>query len=260
MKDYFAAHKAFVCSAGALLVAALGLFLGVALPARSAASAADENADRLQKTVKSSEGLVFSASARKQLEGEVEALRVRVAELEKMAGPPKVDPAADKVVYATRLSALGTRIDKVSSDGLSVEGDLGFPKSPDDDLPVFLAKVEIADKVLTAAIASGVKRIKTIVANRDGDEFFTSEMLDSGGVKRTMVEFELCGSMDVLARLMHALQKKDTYLAVPRAKAWREKPDDPETTLRIAVGGIEVAEAKATEKASDTSGGFNFGR
>src|SRR6185503_15195864 len=103
-----------------------------------------------------------------------------------------------------RLAAFSSRIDKVSSDGLSVEGDLGFPKSPDDDLPVYLSQVEIADKVLTAAIASGVKRIKTILANRAGDDFLTSEMLESNGVKRTMVEFELTGSMDVLARLLHA--------------------------------------------------------
>lgn len=261
MKQYFAAHKTFVIAAGGMLGAAMVLLLGVALPARSAASEASDQADRLTVMLKSSEGSALSASARRQLEGEVEALKARVADLDKSANPPKAPAAADKVTYGDRLAALGTQLEKAAADqGVIIENEAVFPKNPEEDLPLFLTKIEIAQKVVARAVGVGVRRIRQLSATRDGDDFFTSDMLEAGAVKRTMIVFEVTGPIDTLAKLLHSLQQKDGFLVVPRARLWREKPEEPETTLKIAVGGIEISDAKAEEKGGGETGGFIFGR
>ncbi len=261
MKQYFAAHRTFVIAAGSMLGLALALLLGVALPARSAAADAAAQADRLTAMLKSSEGSALSASARRQLEGEVEALKARVADLDKATNPPKAPATADKVTYGDRLAALGTQLDKAAADqSVIIENEAVFPKNPEDDLPLFLTKIDIAQKVVARAVGAGIRRIRQLSASREGDDFFTSDMLETAGVKRTMVVIEVSGSMDTLAKLLHSLQQKDGFLLVPRAKIWREKPEEPETTLKIAVGGVEVTEAKVEDKGGGETGGFIFGR
>lgn len=261
MKQYFLAHRTFVIAAGGMLAVALLLLLGGAMPARSATSDALAEAERLRKMLKASEGSALSASARRQLEGEVEALKARVAELDKVSNPPAAPSGADKVMYGNQLAELGKAIDKASSDqGIIIENEAQFPKNPEEDLPLFLTKIEIARKVLGRAVASGIHKIRQISATKDGDDFFTGDMLEAGAVRRTMVVFEVEGPIDALAKLLHSLQQRDAFVVVPRAKIWREKPDEAEATLKIAVGGVEVSDAKAETKGGTDSGGFIFGR
>jgi hypothetical protein len=262
MKQYFAAHRTFVLAAGGMLTVALLLLLGGAMPARSATSDALDQAEKLRKMLKSSEGSALSSSSRRQLEGEVEALKARVAELDKVSNPPPAPASADKVLYGNQLDALGKQMDLASSDqGIIIDNEAQFPKNPEEDLPLFLTKIEIARKVLSRVTSSGIHKIRQISATKDGDDFFTSDMLEAGAVRRTMVVFEVEGPVDAVARLLHSLQQRDSFVIVPRAKLWREKPDEAETTLKFAVGGVEVSDAKAeTEKGGPEGGGFIFGR
>ncbi|MEK7467503.1 MAG: hypothetical protein AAB074_08840 [Planctomycetota bacterium] len=261
IKQYWAAHRTFVIAAGGMLTVALVLMVGGAMPARSSTSDAVDQAEKLRKMLKSSEGNALSSSSRRQLEGEVEALKARVAELDKVSNAPAAPAGADKVVYGNQLAALQTQLDSASSDqGIIIENEAQFPKNPEEDLPLFLTKIEIARKVLGRAVASGIHKIRQISATKDGDDFFTTEMLESGAVRRTMVVFEVEGPIDSLARLLHALQQREAFVIVPRAKIWREKPDEAEATLKIAVGGVEVSDAKPEAKGGTEGGGFIFGR
>ncbi|KAF0240012.1 MAG: hypothetical protein FD180_5093 [Planctomycetota bacterium] len=261
MKHYWAAHRTFVLAAGGMLVVALALLLGGALPARTATSDALTEAERLRKMLKSSEGSALSSSSRRQLEGEVEALKARVAELDKVSNPPAAPAGADKVLYGNQLAALNAAIEKASSDqGIIIENEAQFPKNPEEDLPLFLTKIEIAKKVLGRAVTSGIQKIRSINATNQTDEFYSGDMLEGGAVKRTIVVFEVAGPMDSLARLLHSLQQRDSFVIVPRAKLWREKPDDPEATMKIAVGGVQVSDAKPDAKGGTEPGGFIFGR
>ncbi|MCC6737804.1 MAG: hypothetical protein IT452_02055 [Planctomycetia bacterium] len=259
MKEYFAAHRTFVIATGALLAVSLVLLLGVALPARSAAGQATEEADRLSRALKSSEGEALSGTARRQLEGEVEALKARVAELEKTVKPPPAPAGADKVTYGNLLAELGSALDKAAADqGIIIENEMVFPKNPEEDLPLYVTKIGIARSVLKSAVAAGIRKIDQIKAS--GDDFANQDLVDAGAIQRTVVVFEVSGPIEALTKLLHSLQQRDGFAAVPRARIWREKADDPNATLKFSAGGVTVDEKKTEESSKSDGGGFIFGR
>ncbi|NUN49769.1 MAG: hypothetical protein HUU15_13155 [Candidatus Brocadiae bacterium] len=261
MKEYFAAHRVFAIVTGSMILVALVLLFGVAIPARGAASDALAGADRLRAAVKSSEGGALSAGARRQLEGEVEALRARVAELERLYNPPAAAAGSDPVVvYGEQLNALTNMLSKVASEkNVVVPERPGFPASPgSEDVPGLLPALELARRIVPRIVDAGVQRIELIQSPVEAGDFFSPDMADAGPVRRTVVVVEVAGPTDALARLLHSLQQKDSPYAVVRARLVREKSDSSEVVLRIALGGVQVSDVKPKE--DDRESGFIFGR
>jgi hypothetical protein len=260
MKELWAAHKVFVCVTGGALLASLVLLLGVALPARSAAGDLMVEAEGLAKTIKSREGEALSSSARASLEAEVEGLRARVAELERVMNPPKGDPGADPVLaYGTKLSALRNDLTEAAAQSISVPERPGFPEEAADDVPVLLPVIELAQRMVQKAVAAGVRRIDAVSGGKSAEEFLPGDLADQGAVRRTVTVIEITGPIESLMKFVHGLQQRESLYIIPRAKLWRMKPESPDATLRIAVGSVTVSD-KVSSDSSDDGSSFLFGR
>ena len=260
MKDLWAQHRTFCIVAGGMLLASLVLLLGVVVPARSSAAEALAEADKLQKIVKASEGNALSSSSRQSLEAEVEALKARSADLERVMNPPKIAGGTDPVMaYGSKVADLNRELAKASAQySIQVPEKTGFsPEVPAEEVAELLPSIELAQRILKAVIAAGARRIDS-VSPATTSEFFSEEMALAPPVKRTVVVFEIRGPVDSMMKLLHSLQQKETLYILPRARLTREKPDSPEATLRFAVGSVEVSESKAKEE--DAGGDYIFER
>lgn len=262
MKEYLATHRKFAIVAGSGTLLALILLFGVAIPARSSAADALEEAEKIGKLLKSSEGKALSTSARQSLEAEVAGLKGRVEEMQRVMNPPKAEAGADPVLaYGNKLTALEKDLDKAASESsVQVPEKVGFAADVDpEDVSALIPQIELAQRILKAAVASGVRRIDALGSTKSSGDFFGEDLQQAGAVRRTCVVVEVRGPMEALMKLLHTLEQKETLYIIPRAQLTRENGEIPEALLKIAVGSVEVSDAKPTgEKGGEET--FIFGR
>ena len=255
MEYFWKENKKFVLAVGGGFVFVMLFYSFVLGPIRKGAeeaartrlNAKREIERRMQQGVPTEDALVAARRDREQKKRQLAEMAPQVAfSLGDRFVVRKGDKGKDLAEYYQNL-----KLDLVKElQKKSVEGKLSFPQNvglpddmTDDNAAEVLARCAVVDRLVTLAVESDLEKIETLDGqyNMERDERSSKK---SQFLTKYTVFIKVVGKVESVFKLVHAAQKKGSYLAITNFDLSR-----PDATKDLFEASIAVAYLKVDDKA-----------
>lgn len=257
MAETWQRHKKYISVVGGGGLGALVLFFVLVWPAFGAASAAREEATRIEMEVRGLRESDRFRDARDiaSLEQEIATIQALVSQVEKdlefaVSKEFELDPAEKDVLaaFAAKRDGAMSSLSKAASEaGASFPDSFGFDTneepnreaSPDD----LLRKVERLDLIHRAsrlAIGCGVKRIESFTQGDAMEREIGPAAAGDAFLGKNCLRMTLGGSFESVLRYLHGLQQRGSYAAVLECALEKTDPDADFVKATVTFSALHI--------------------
>lgn len=267
MSETWQRHKKYISVVGGGGLGVIVLFFALVWPAFSAASAAREEATRIERDVRSvREGDRFRDDADlESLEQEIATLKAQLSQVEKDvafhgADGFRLDPGEKDALAAfsaRRDETLSRLTAAASRAGASFPESLGFEQAREQgqslsasDMPACMERLDMIDRASRLAIECGVKRIEAFAHGDAVEREIGPVATGDAFIARNCLRMTVGGAFEAVLRFLHGLQKRGACAGLLESVLEKTDPetDYVKATVTMTALHVDLEAKKPTEE------------